>query len=280
MGSPKQSTLKRLFAVSSNQCAFPDCTNRLFDGAKLIADVCHIAGKNPRAKRYDPLQTEAQRQGFNNLIVLCPNHHRTIDDDEAKYTRPVLRDMKRVHEARSTEEFIVPDKTLERIALVLAGGVGGSAIAEIGREIGDVVRAIAEVLPKRKRARGGGASKPPSSEQLVANLATLLRFAPTGTFQVLGTDEAHQKLGAFFTEVFKAAGWRLVSGRIELDRKPDFECLTLFFIVQDRNHIDNVQQAILEVLAHCGFVPSDQGMSRKSASGYVLSVGTVVTMRS
>ena len=57
-------------------CAFPGCTEILVDKAGLLlGEVCHICGDKPGAKRYDPAQTEAKRQSFSNLIVLCANHH-------------------------------------------------------------------------------------------------------------------------------------------------------------------------------------------------------------
>src|SRR5262245_5695307 len=139
LSGPSVTTIKRLFALSGNRCAFPGCTNPLFDqDGALIADVCHIGGDKPDAKRYDPLQTEAQRQGFNNLIVLCANHHRVIDSDEVTYTRQALRQMKRSHEASATEEFVISDRQAEKIAAFLGGAVTATALGGVARELADV----------------------------------------------------------------------------------------------------------------------------------------------
>ena len=110
---PTQSTLKRLFAHSGNQCAFPRCVAPLTHNDTLIGEVCHIKGDKPGAARYDTSQDAAERQAYDNLIVLCPNHHTVIDDDEAAYTVERLSRMKIEHEASAT---VVPDSEAERVA--------------------------------------------------------------------------------------------------------------------------------------------------------------------
>jgi hypothetical protein len=245
----------------------------LFDqSGALIADVCHIAGDKPGAKRYDPLQTEEQRQGFNNLIVLCANHHRVIDSDEVTYTRPALRQMKRAHEASATEEFGISDRQAEKIAAFLGGAVAATALSDIAREVADVIRTFKDTLPK-----SGSESKeikhgPPPE------LVDALRYAPTGTFQVLGTDEPHRRLGEFFVEVFKAAGWRVIEGvRLDLGHPPSAPLLTLLFILRDRHQVSNAQKAIWEVFERCGFESEGSGTARRYSDGYLLRIGFVVT---
>jgi hypothetical protein len=83
---PTESTLKRLFARSGNQCAFPRCVAPLTHNDTLIGQVCHIRGDKPGAARYDPSQAASERQAYDNLIILCPNHHTVVDDDERAYT--------------------------------------------------------------------------------------------------------------------------------------------------------------------------------------------------
>jgi len=40
---------------------------------------CHIKGNKPGSKRHDPNQSETERQGFANLLLMCPIHHDVID---------------------------------------------------------------------------------------------------------------------------------------------------------------------------------------------------------
>ena len=59
LSSPRQKTIKRLFAVSGNQCYLPNCTNPLIHKAsgKVTGRICHIKGNKPDGPRYDPNQT-------------------------------------------------------------------------------------------------------------------------------------------------------------------------------------------------------------------------------
>ena len=160
MSGPSSTTIKRLFALSGNRCAFPRCPNSLFDqNGTFIADVCHIAGDKSGAKRYDLTQTEAQRQGFNNLIVLCANHHRVIDSDEFTYTRPALRKMKQVHEASATDEFVISDRQAEKIAAFLGGAVAATAFGELAHEVAKFLRTIYDELPKSELGADSEATK-------------------------------------------------------------------------------------------------------------------------
>ena len=100
MSKPTTTTAKRLFAVSGNRCAFPKCPNTLVHGEKVTGKICHIKGRKPKAKRYDPQQSEKERHSFGNLIIMCPIHHDVIDNDEITYTVTVLLDYKGQHEAK------------------------------------------------------------------------------------------------------------------------------------------------------------------------------------
>lgn len=94
---PNESTKKRLFADSGRRCAFPGCTAALFEEEALVGDICHIKAANSRGPRYDPQQTPAERRSYDNLIVLCKNHHAVIDNDAKKYTVECLQRMKAEH---------------------------------------------------------------------------------------------------------------------------------------------------------------------------------------
>jgi hypothetical protein len=97
---PGRATVKRLFALSGNRCAMPDCPSPLIDreSGAVIGKVCHIKGGRPGAKRYDPAQSDLERHGFANLILLCPVCHDIIDTNDAKYTVSRLVEIKAEHE--------------------------------------------------------------------------------------------------------------------------------------------------------------------------------------
>ena len=88
MTGPSVATVKRLFAVSGNRCAFPECALPLVDEAsgKVTGRICHIKADSPGGPRYDPEQHNKERHGFANLVLMCPLHHDVIDSDAEAYT--------------------------------------------------------------------------------------------------------------------------------------------------------------------------------------------------
>ena len=111
--APRLATLKRLFAVSGNQCAFPKCQQALIDGETVTGKVCHIKGRKKGSARYDENQPDEVRHGFANLILMCGRHHDVIDDDEESYPVDRLHRMKDGHEATAEE---ISDGDAERAA--------------------------------------------------------------------------------------------------------------------------------------------------------------------
>lgn len=97
MTQPSTATRNKLFGLSRNKCAFPECKTPAVS-ENSIAEVCHIKGKKPNSARYDARQTDEQRESFENLILLCPTHHSEIDKGEKKYTVEILHQMKLKHE--------------------------------------------------------------------------------------------------------------------------------------------------------------------------------------
>jgi hypothetical protein len=115
---PTQSTLKRLFALSGNRCAFPKCQAPLTHNDTLLGEVCHIKADSPGGPRYDAAQTADERQHFGNLIVMCPTHHTVIDDDEISFSVSRLQQIKTDHESVATA---LEDAKAEHIAALYLG---------------------------------------------------------------------------------------------------------------------------------------------------------------
>ena len=90
-----QKTIKRLFALSGNQCAFPNCNKTLVNQSNALeSNICHIEAANPDGERYNPNMTDRERADYNNLILLCQEHHDETND-VTKYTVDVLQNMKK-----------------------------------------------------------------------------------------------------------------------------------------------------------------------------------------
>ena len=102
-----QRVIKQLYALSGNKCANPDCNKELVfpdDNAK-DDQICHIEAASPNGPRYNPNQTDEERRGFDNLILLCHKCHDMIDNNPDKYTVEVLKKWKKDHEAKSKNNY-------------------------------------------------------------------------------------------------------------------------------------------------------------------------------
>lgn len=103
MGSKARSytlqTVKKLFALSGNQCAFPNCNKTLVNSANAKdSNICHIEAANKDGERYRENMTDEERADYENLILLCVQHHDETNN-VGIYTVDVLKIMKRNHES-------------------------------------------------------------------------------------------------------------------------------------------------------------------------------------
>lgn len=92
-------TRKKLWAKSGNRCSI--CKTDLFSNKEKAEDLnigeeCHIISSKPKGPRH--------KEGFDdydlydNLILLCRNHHKEIDELTDTYTEKLLRYIKLNHE--------------------------------------------------------------------------------------------------------------------------------------------------------------------------------------
>jgi hypothetical protein len=107
-------TIKQLFGCSYNECAHPECDQKLVEldaltsKAVVYAEIAHIHGQKPRAERFSQAvyENKAELHGFNNLLLLCAKHHKQIDETDAGkiYTADMIREWKANHELRHAIE--------------------------------------------------------------------------------------------------------------------------------------------------------------------------------
>jgi hypothetical protein len=146
MNQPSIATVKRLFAVSHNRCAFPKCGNPIVDpeSGKVTGRICHIKAQSSGGPRYDPSQTDDERHSFENLLLLCPIHHDVIDSDPTSYTVDRLRQIKAAHESGPREPE--PADEIARQMVAISNVVtGGSVITSVGQSGGQVAHSITNV---------------------------------------------------------------------------------------------------------------------------------------
>ncbi len=195
MNRPSDSTIKKLFAFSNNRCAFPNCTNTIVDRNILTVTgkVCHIKAKSELGPRWDKLQTDEERHGFQNLILLCGKHHDIVDDksQEKKFTVEILTGFKKKHEQTDKNELSQDDAKLARRLIdsylqievdqsqTMAKSPGGIQAQATG-EGGIAAAAGRDVKMKiyyGDQKRGGRAKPPPDvvTEEQATQLSRLMK---------------------------------------------------------------------------------------------------------
>ena len=98
--------MKSLIALSGGVCAFPRCEKRLVtpgtdsDPGVFLGEMAHIVADSRQGPRGDSPLTDEERERHGNLLLLCGDHHKTIDSQPLTYSVSVLRAIKADHEGR------------------------------------------------------------------------------------------------------------------------------------------------------------------------------------
>ena len=101
--SPTPLTLNMLFAKAAGRCQFEGCNKSvLFDEITQRdynkSNVAHIVASSPGGARGDETRSHQLSGELSNLMLMCPEHHKLIDDFEDDYPEERLLEMKRKHE--------------------------------------------------------------------------------------------------------------------------------------------------------------------------------------
>lgn len=118
-------THKMLWGRSGNRCAFPDCGQPLVEdsadvGPHVVGVEAHIVASSPDGPRGNNELSSEARDSFQNLLLLCPVHHRLVDDHPETYTVERLQTMKADHEAAIAASE-TPDERSRRLDNELYG---------------------------------------------------------------------------------------------------------------------------------------------------------------
>lgn len=107
---PTRTTVKRLFAVSRNHCAFPGCELPIVeDSGTITGIICHIRARSKGGPRFDPKQSDEARHAFENLILMCGRHSKVIDSEPRLYTVAKLQGFKVDHDQPGENEISAAD---------------------------------------------------------------------------------------------------------------------------------------------------------------------------
>jgi len=100
MTEPTKQTIKKLFALSGNLCAFPGCSLPMVESAGTVTgEICHIHAKSEGGPRFNSSLSAKECHSFKNLILLCSHHHKIIDAQHKIYTAEALIELKSIHES-------------------------------------------------------------------------------------------------------------------------------------------------------------------------------------
>lgn len=93
-----------LMGICGGKCEFRGCEKSIVQdmltGEKSnFSNYAHIVASSENGPRGDKVLSSKLSNDENNIMVLCRDHHKEIDDFPEKYTVNILKDMKREHEA-------------------------------------------------------------------------------------------------------------------------------------------------------------------------------------
>ena len=100
----RDTELKKLYGLSGNVCAFPDCHMPLvsdngIEPIVVLGEAAHIVAESSAGPRGTSTLTLVERNKAENLLLLCSRHHQLIDAQPARYPVQLLQQMKADHEA-------------------------------------------------------------------------------------------------------------------------------------------------------------------------------------
>jgi hypothetical protein len=118
--------IKLLWGRSGNRCAI--CKMELTQDSSALSasftlgEQAHIVGEKENTSRGKSKLDQKARDSYPNRILLCPNHHTTIDKNESEWSVERLHQIKSEHELWVTETL---SETIDHVKLaqstILAG---------------------------------------------------------------------------------------------------------------------------------------------------------------
>jgi hypothetical protein len=181
-------TIKKLFALSGNRCAFPGCKEFLVDGDfDIIGEICHIEAAEPLGVRYNKTSSEEHRRGFENLLILCHKHH--IKTNNATiYTVEKLREIKRNHEQKYlVAEYDASEQSIDKSIDIFESNVSmETKLADSTSLPQEIVKRLLQTLAERDTNL---AEKEATIKELENRYTELIRYTDDSIRLLI--DEAH-----------------------------------------------------------------------------------------
>lgn len=95
-------TISDLFGLAAGRCSI--CKIPVVQRDVKIGEMAHIIAKRKAGAR-GGLPFQGEINGYKNLILLCPNHHTEVDNNEDAYPPERLHQLKDEHEAYVRQVF-------------------------------------------------------------------------------------------------------------------------------------------------------------------------------
>jgi hypothetical protein len=101
-----EKTLKILFTLSLNKCAYPGCRTPIiapatrFSGPLVVGQIAHILALNVDGPRGKTGLTEAELNQPSNLMLFCPTCHILVDGQHETFPAALLLEWKTAHERK------------------------------------------------------------------------------------------------------------------------------------------------------------------------------------
>lgn len=123
---------KIIWSISGNSCAIckRELTKKIDNNHIILGQTCHMRSPKVNGPRYDINYSGLKLNLPENLILLCRDHHKEIDDCVAKYTTDLLEKIKVEHESlvrsrsfqkQSFPKVVITSRQLE--ATLITSGV-------------------------------------------------------------------------------------------------------------------------------------------------------------
>jgi len=135
----KRRDIHKLIADSGGRCNFPGCGEKVIfeyeDGTFVkIVEFCHIIGESPKGPRGHPNFSELEKENPENIILLCANHHKIIDNNIDEYPVDILKQMKTNH-TQWVNERLDGLKDAVWTLILHSGNVTGTGAPNLDKEL-------------------------------------------------------------------------------------------------------------------------------------------------
>jgi len=156
----------------------------------VLGEICHIKARSPDGPRYDPAQTDEERHSSENLLLLCPSHHKIVDDNPEEYITERLLEIKSQHEAKHAGGQEASDEVARQFLIRIGYMVHGDKVSGGKISVGDVGDgAVVTILTGAPTDEKTGRTPAPAVAPIGPPHRDISRLSTEVDFQLFGRDQ-------------------------------------------------------------------------------------------